>query len=471
VLGDIAAEMANPFGDFRIPYESPNAEELFYMLTKETPQSFYKGKLITATVIGTKRIRPDKFTLENAMPEKTDTKKCPICFKSDFKALGELWDHFDEEKCPGPAVGINIRLDNYVNGFIPTDKLSDRGVQDPDTRVRDRQSLYCRIEDIVFEKFYVEATSRTSDLADKDWVFKPKRDLYYDKFTESEHLAKLQEEKQRQRPTFVKRVIVHPCFKNISFKDAVQDLEGMDQGDVIIRPSSKAIDRLTLSWKVANSIIQNVDIIEVGKPNAFAIGTSLIVDDETYEDLDEIIARCINPMASHARDIMAYKYYKEVGESKEAISRYLTGEQEKNSKKIHYFIVASKDFPGKFTLNYLPGTRVVQEYLTVTPSGIRFRQSLFPTFPEMLVWFKLHYLEIPDPGTSTGCESVKQLSAEHYRVLYPGVMVGAQRPPRTPLPTMTPSYAIPLPSPIRDAVEVIQDGVKRTFGKDCPTSA
>jgi transcription elongation factor SPT6 len=35
-----------------VRYSSPTTEELFNMLTKETPETLYIGKLITATVVG-----------------------------------------------------------------------------------------------------------------------------------------------------------------------------------------------------------------------------------------------------------------------------------------------------------------------------------------------------------------------------------------------------------------------------------
>ena len=37
----------------------------------------------------------------------------------------------------------------------------------------------------------------------------------------------------------MKRVIVHPVFQNIAFKDAEKKLAGMEQGECIVRPSSK----------------------------------------------------------------------------------------------------------------------------------------------------------------------------------------------------------------------------------------
>ena len=38
---------------------------------------------------------------------------------------------------------------------------------------------------------------------------------------------------------YMKRVIVHPSFLNVSFKEGEDALANMDQGDAIFRPSSK----------------------------------------------------------------------------------------------------------------------------------------------------------------------------------------------------------------------------------------
>lgn len=38
---------------------------------------------------------------------------------------------------------------------------------------------------------------------------------------------------------YVKRVIVHPAFHNISFAEAEKLMDKMAQGEVIVRPSSK----------------------------------------------------------------------------------------------------------------------------------------------------------------------------------------------------------------------------------------
>ena len=69
-------------------------------------------------------------------------------------------------------------------------------------------------------------------------------------------------------------------------------------------------DHLTVTWKVTDGIHQHIDVLEKDKINAFSLGQSLMIGNEEFEDLDEIIARHINPMASHARDLLTFKYYR-----------------------------------------------------------------------------------------------------------------------------------------------------------------
>lgn len=79
---------------------------------------------------------------------------------------------------------------------------------------------------------------------------------------------------------YIKRVIAHPSFHNINFKQAEKMMETMDQGDVIIRPSSKGENHLTVTWKVCDNIYQHVDVREEGKENAFSLGATLWINTE-----------------------------------------------------------------------------------------------------------------------------------------------------------------------------------------------
>lgn len=50
----------------------------------------------------------------------------------------KVWQHIDS--CPGQPVGVKVRFDNGITGFIPNKYLSDRpdSFVDPSERVRVR---------------------------------------------------------------------------------------------------------------------------------------------------------------------------------------------------------------------------------------------------------------------------------------------------------------------------------------------
>uniref|UniRef100_A0A674PDT3 SPT6 homolog, histone chaperone and transcription elongation factor n=1 Tax=Takifugu rubripes TaxID=31033 RepID=A0A674PDT3_TAKRU len=309
-----------------------------------------------------------------------------------------------EEILENPERLKDLDLDAFAEelerqGFIPTKFLSDKVVKHPEERVKVGMTVHCRIMKIDIEKFSVDLTCRTSDLMDKANEWKLPKDSYYDFDTESED-QKLDEElkKKQQRTPYIKRVIAHPNFHNISFNQAEKMMETLDQGDLIIRPSSKGENHLTVTWKVADGIYQHVDVKEEGKENAFSLGHTLWINTEEFEDLDEITARYIQPMASFARDLLGHKYFQECsGGSKEKMEELLVRTKREKPTFIPYFVSACKDLPGKFLLGYQPRGKPRVEYVTITPDGFRYRSQIFPTVNGLFRWFKDHYHE-PVPG-------------------------------------------------------------------------
>ncbi|XP_046966341.1 transcription elongation factor SPT6 [Vanessa cardui] len=402
-LYDIRAELNSRYKDLRVSYRSPTAEEMFDMLTKESPETLYVGKLVLATVVGITHRKPQREMLDQANPVRNDETglwECPFCHKNDFPELSEVWNHFDAGACPGQATGVRIRLDNGLSGYIHIKNLSDRHVTDPTERVRIGQTIHCRILKIDVERFSVDCSSKSSDLLDKNNEWRPSKDPYYDQETEEKDVRKDTEAKQtKERLQYVKRVIVHPAFHNISFAEAEKLMENMAQGEVIVRPSSKGSDHLTVTWKVADGICQHIDVREEGKENAFSLGRSLWIQGSEFEDLDEIIARHVTPMASHARDLISYKYYKPLGGMRDKAEEILKEEKAKNANKIHYVISAAKNHPGRFLLSYLPRARCTHEYVSVTPDGYKFRQRMFDSLGGLLKWFKEHFRDPPPSGT------------------------------------------------------------------------
>lgn len=404
-LYDIRAELNSRYKDLRVVYQSPNPEKLFDMLTKETLETFYEGKLILATVVGISRRKPQGDQLDQANPVRNDETglwQCPFCLKNDFPELSEVWNHFDAGSCPGKAIGIRLRLDNGISGYIHIKNLSDKHVANPEERVGLGQIIHCRIIKIEVEKFGVECTSKSSDLSDKKNEFRPQKDPFYD--TESEEKDRQVEEdakKVKQRQTYVKRVIVHPSFHNISFSESEKLLQSMKQGDAIIRPSSKGADHLTVTWKVTDGVHQHIDVREESKENAFSLGHRLWIGSEEFEDLDEILARHINPMAAYASELLEFKYYKaSIGGIKDKAEELLKTQKKENPGGIPYIISAAKNIPGKFLLSYLPRVQCRHEYVTVSPEGFRFRGQMFSKVADLLKWFKEHFRD-PLPGQAT----------------------------------------------------------------------
>jgi len=396
---DIRSELQGMYKDLRQPYEQPEGEDLFNLIMKETPQTLWPGKLALCKVMRYAHKPPEQE--DSAAPRRVegfiDRWLCPFCGKNDFNEIAEVWKHFDEVnprlKCPGKATGIQITLENGLPGKIDLEEMSDSTVNRPQDRVQEMQSIYCRVKDITVNKFKVYASCKTSILEDVNEEWKPKKDDYYDREAES-HDKDLSSNKQsKQRQPYTKRVIVHPSFYNIGYKEAEELMKNMDQGEVIIRPSSKGESRLTVTWKVCNDIYHHIDVQEQGKINAFTLGQSLWIGNEEFEDLDEIIARHINPMAAHARDLLNFKYYKDTNGGKRDVAEQILGfEQQKQPSKIHYIISASRELPSKFLLSYLPNPRSKRhEFLTVTPDGYRFRGNIFESLANLLKWFKEHY--------------------------------------------------------------------------------
>ncbi|XP_031835725.1 transcription elongation factor SPT6 isoform X1 [Nomia melanderi] len=404
-LYDIRAELNSRYKDLRVPYQSLSAERLFDVLTKETPETFYVGKLILASVVGISHRKPQGDQLDQANPVRNDETglwQCPFCLKNDFPELSEVWNHFDAGACPGKATGVRLRLDNGISGYIHIKNLSDRHVANPEERVSIGQIIHCRIIKIEVERFSVECTSKSSDLADKNHEWRPQRDPFYD--TEAEQKdVKVEEDakKAKQRQTYVKRVIVHPSFHNISFTEAEKLMQTMKQGEAIVRPSSKGADHLTVTWKVTDEVYQHIDVREEGKENAFSLGQSLWIGNEEFEDLDEIIARHVNPMAAYASELLDFKYYKPTVEGiKDKAEEILKEQKKDNPGGIPYIISAAKNYPGKFLLSYLPRARCRHEYVTVSPEGFRFRGQMFGRVNDLFRWFKEHFRD-PVPGQST----------------------------------------------------------------------
>jgi transcription elongation factor SPT6 len=159
-------------------------------------------------------------------------------------------------------------------------------------------------------------------------------------------------------------------------------------------------------------------VLEEKKNNQFSLGKRLIIDGEEFEDLDEILARYISPMASYVREVITHKNYRDLADLDDAstpdkirlsVENLLINEKSKNPSKIPYFFTCCIERPGKFMLSYMVKLKALSECFTITPEGFRFRQKMFRTFNELVAWFKLHF---NDPIPQQMMTQMSQISVQ-----------------------------------------------------------
>ena len=186
---NIRTELRCRYKDLRVPYKVPDTEQVFEMLTKEIPQTFYIGKLVTSVVTGIVRQRPHGKPRYDQVIRNGSTGlwHCPMCQRDNFPELSHVWDHV-HSSCPGQAIGVRTRLNNGIEGFIRTHFLSDKVVKHPEERVKVGMTVCGRIWKIDMDR--LELTCRSSDLKDKSNTWKPHKDRYYDSDMETEEQKK-----------------------------------------------------------------------------------------------------------------------------------------------------------------------------------------------------------------------------------------------------------------------------------------
>ncbi|PAV58988.1 hypothetical protein WR25_12833 [Diploscapter pachys] len=409
-LYDISNELNNRFKDPREPLVHMSNSELFDLFNRGIKplkvRQLLKGVVVNVQYSNKKK--PQELPI--AYMADDSYFHCPRC--KVFKATNptDVKDHLEISNvrmggCPGDPVGIRVRLDNGIVGFVPIQMISRDRIENPLDRVQPNQTVSCVVTDIDKDRFSYKLSTRSTDLMDASRGGED-RDRYFDleAFENDEAELKDASERKKKATSYVRRVIKHPSFFNVGYADAERMLAKMDPGEAIIRPSSKSADKLTITWKVADGVLNNVEVDELEKDNVFSRGRRFRIGSEDFEDFDEMLTRYIQPMATYANEVMTHKCYLQdhyFERDKEPIEMRLIDERRANPSRIPYVFSVSRDYPGKFILSYYVSGRCRHEYFSMTPDGMKFRQTLFKSLERMMGWFKANYRQ-PPPGVRGG---------------------------------------------------------------------
>jgi transcription elongation factor SPT6 len=294
VLYKIREELQRPFGEKRVAWFAPNAEERFTMWTGETRKTLDVGLIIPVRVL---RVSQDESVL--------------------------------------------VRLDCGIDGIVGQEYRTEGAVL---TRLTPGQTLQAMVMKVDYDALRVELTTRESLLEAGDTGRRQvPTDAWFDTAAAQADSQIAVKSQQKNAGGRAKRVIKHPNFQDISAGKAEEFLAGMQRGDCVIRPSSRE-DHLAVTWKVDEGLYQHLGesrlirslrdgpltdsprsrsaVHELNKPDEYSLGTQLRISDKhRYSDLDELIDAHIKQMARKVTELTMNDRFKG---SQDSLDKFLT---------------------------------------------------------------------------------------------------------------------------------------------------
>ena len=92
-LYDIRDELFGRYRERRPPFRSLSIEDRFRLLTGETSETLYVGKMVVCNVMGFAHRKPPRDQIDQANPVRNDETglwQCPFCLKDDYPDLSEV---------------------------------------------------------------------------------------------------------------------------------------------------------------------------------------------------------------------------------------------------------------------------------------------------------------------------------------------------------------------------------------------
>ncbi|KAJ3244632.1 Transcription elongation factor spt6 [Chytriomyces hyalinus] len=339
-LRDIKDEIIQPYHDFRARLTMTDVEKIFTMLTGETEES----------LLG----------------------MCVSC------QLVKVFDRF--YKCRLTSSGLDANL-----------QLNAAPVSN-DNRLKENDTFQAVVTRIEMKEFKVELDAREETVASGKWLNDLSiklRDKQFDVGLEMDD-----KEKKTVQPKVVPkqkrtRTINHPFWKNCSYEEAISELTGpsVRSGSLIIRPSTKGNDHICITWKVDEGVFQHIDILETNKDNEWTLGKTLMIEGKKFDDLEEIVAMYVEPMAQHFAD--ARKHVKFQSGSLDDTFRFVDREM-RSKKRSSYAIINCPNKPQCMYLvfQHVDKSNARHEYITIVPDGFKFRNMVYKSLDKLFDAFK-----------------------------------------------------------------------------------
>eukprot|EP01083_Nonionella_stella_P000049 139_1 len=378
----IKQEVRCGFKEMRSAFSSPSEDELFHLLAGRTRASLREGMLVNVeirsiTASGIKCKLPS-CGLDAWLPAENISK--------------EIRDEF-----------MNIK--NAHHQDIQSDACRTERKDLILSFLKQKTHLEARVISIDKGKFNVKLSCLESDIVDArhEHEVAANADAYLVRNHPDDDSRKAVDKARRaairNRP--LHRNIKYAAFFNISRDDAITKLrQSKGCGQLIFRPSSRGLNYLSMTWKMADNpdIFVHYVIAEKGKPNPYAVGKQLIVGKQVYDDLDEIYTHHKPRLNELSQMMIQHKNFRYGTEND--ITEMLLDEINVNHKTC-YALSYSYRHPGHFLLSYIIHNtkqitsntkhKVHKEYVGLTYAGYCFRQHYFDDPSKLINWFKANF--------------------------------------------------------------------------------
>lgn len=339
----IKEELQNNFEELRKEFHVLTPEEVFQMLTAETPDTFHENLLVPVII------------------QRVDNRYLAVITQSGIRG--------------------NISRSSILPYNDPSSLLSRFNVGQPVRAV---------VKSIDHADFRAEMSLLKEDLEQSQ------RGVKVEKFkglwnfeAEEQDRAKEQRESLQTQGQHVKRFIKHPFFRNFNSRQAEDYLASQENGAFVIRPSSKGPGHLTVTWKLGNQLFQHIDVIEHDKLNEYTLGRVLQVGQFRYHDLDELIVSHINKMYAKVQTMTSYEKFR--NEPSSEARSWLLRYSKANKNRSCYCFCFNRKAPGWFYLLFKLNDESDNTYtwnVKVLPTGFQLHGNVYPDMVHLCNGFK-----------------------------------------------------------------------------------
>lgn len=304
-LNTIVLELLDGFEELRNDFHPLQGDEIFQSLTGESEKTFFKGSIIP--------VRVERFWHNDIICTTNSEVECVV--NAQRHAGAQLRRPANEIYEIGKTYPAKVIYIDYAN-ITAEVSLLDHDVK---------------------QQYVPISYSKDPSI----WDLKQELE-------DAEEERKLMMAEARAKRTH--RVINHPYYFPFNGRQAEDYLRSKERGEFVIRQSSRGDDHLVITWKLDKDLFQHIDIQELEKENPLALGKVLIVDNQKYNDLDQIIVEYLQNKVRLLNEMTSSEKFK--SGTKKDVVKFIEDYSRVNPNKSVYYFSLNYDNPGWFYLMF-----------------------------------------------------------------------------------------------------------------------